>query len=258
MNKPDSYPPERAFVHNALNELYELHERPFEATPDIDIVWAVSSVGTVKEAADLGPDNPYSGELWDLGIVDNSVRVVREVTALRLNKPVEEITPEDIEAAGPTLLYNGETPGLPHSKFPQQNKHFEELVSEPGFPIPRSKIVIGELDDANTVAQVRQIADHLHEQGDMRKIAVVCGLPHATRVGRYIEHHRGLFPGDTAFVAAPVGQGDLKRQSSIAALELRKARNYRAKGHLAVRSAFFPNGATSRRPDVLKNHSKES
>lgn len=246
---------ERKFVHSVVEELWAAKESlPFKPTPDVDLVWVVSSVGTVKEPADLGPDSPYTGALFDRGVVDEGVRVVREVTALRAGKPVEDVTPDDIEASGPTLLYNGESPGLPHSKFPNQNRHFRELTEEEGFPIPRSKIIVGDIDEANTPAQVRQIAEYLEGRDvAVRKVAVVCGLPHITRVGRYVERHKALLPEGISLVVDPVPQEEGNKETEIATLEVKKARQYLKKGDLAVRSVFFPESVPDRRPHLPKD-----
>jgi hypothetical protein len=248
MIDPKDYGSERTFVRDALNELYKFNAIPFVSTADIDLVWSVSSMSTVKEPGNVSPDSPYSGNiLWDRDLVDNAVRIVREVTALRLGKSVEKVNTGDIEASGPTLLYNGATPDLPNTNFPKQNQHFEELVSEPDFPIPRSKIVIGKLEGISTPFQVRQIARYLREQPNLHKVVVVCGLPHTIRLGRYIEHFIDQFPGDVSFVAAPVEQGDYLTQSAIVALEIQKAIAYKNKGDLAVKSIFFPDGVPGER-----------
>jgi hypothetical protein len=166
---------------------------------------------------------------------------------------VGEVSRSDIEASGPTLLYNGATPDLPNTNFPKQNQHFEELVSEPDFPIPRSKIVIGKLEGISTPFQVHQIARYLHEQPNHHKIVVVCGLPYTIRLGRYIEHFIDQFPSEVGFVAAPVDQGDYLTQGAIVALEIQKAIAYKNKGDLELKSVFFPDGVPDRQPGILRD-----
>lgn len=51
------------------------HGGPFIVRSDVNLVWAVSSTGTVTEPAELGQENPYTGVLFDRDIVDESVRI---------------------------------------------------------------------------------------------------------------------------------------------------------------------------------------
>lgn len=235
---------EAQFTQTIFNEV-ELAKAsvPFPRTSDIDLVWAVSSTGTVYEPAELGPDHPYTGIAFDKDIVDEGVSIVRDVTALRLDKSVRRLAPSDFADAGPSLLYNGEHEGMPGNKFPMQVAHFEQYSREPGFGVPLSNVIIGDIDDVNTHAQVRQVATLLHEQRGQEgpnfdKIAAVCGIGHGIRVGRYITHLRRLMPKETQIVPAFVSHGE-EREDRIAALEAGKAWQYYNKGDLALDSAFF-------------------
>ena len=268
-DNPD-VPSKREFISRAIKELWEAREEPSELTDDIDLVWAVSSTGTVEEPAyiknpETGEliDSPYNGVLFDKEIVDNAISTVVEVTALRLGKDVSEVTREDVAAHGPTLLYNGETPGLPNSKFPNQIKHFKKylkkLSKDPKFPIPRHKVVAGKIDDANTVAQVRQLSGYLHGQSEkshpVRRMAVVSGLGHSIRVGRYLQQHMDSLPEDLDITPVFVMQDDEEghqRESKIVALELKKALVYRKLGHLAETSALVSGEVVERRPNIMQ------
>lgn len=216
---------------------------PLVITPDhvdIGLVWGVSSTGTVYEAANLGPDNPYSGIVFDRAIVDEGARIVRDITALRTGKYPEDIKPIDIERHGPSLLYNGEYPGMDGGKFPNQIPHFEDYVETEGFMVPRSNIVVGWIEQPNTPDQVRQLAGVLREDENLQHFAAVCGVGHSVRVGRYIQHARkelGIISEDICITAAFVAQAD--RDTHIAALETRKAMTYLEKGDLSIESAFF-------------------
>lgn len=157
---------------------------------------------------------------------------------MRVDKAIDDVTLRDIETYGPAMLYNGERPGLPNGKWPKQNEHFEELVSGPEFPIPRSNIIIGKIDEANTRAQVRQLAGLLHNNPEMKNLVATCGIGHSIRVGRYVEHDRHLMPIETSILPAFVSQGE-DREDRIARLETGKAIQYWQMGHLAAKSAFF-------------------
>jgi hypothetical protein len=233
----------RQMVHDAVEQLWGVYVKPPEPTQDIDLVWAVSAPGTVKTAAHFedDPGNPYNNTSFNVGIVDHAVDLVRQVTALRKGKPVDEITKEDIRSHGPKLLYNGESLSSSGTRFPQQNEDFRELCRKDDFPLPLENIIVGEIETANTPGQVKQLAELLSDSGlpAPRKVAVVCGTPHMTRTGRYLQRSNGLFPSGTEFVPAVLGQGTDEKMSRLAALEVKKALTYAAMGHLDPHSIFF-------------------
>jgi hypothetical protein len=99
---------------------------------------------------------------------------------------------------------------------------------------------MGHIEEPNTPAQVRQLAEMLQDDDSLRHFAAVCGIGHSVRVGRYIQHARttlGLMPEGTRVTPAFVEQGD--RDDRIATLETTKAIHYLEKGDLSLDSAFF-------------------
>ncbi|QQS18937.1 hypothetical protein IPL68_02665 [Candidatus Saccharibacteria bacterium] len=255
---PD-YSPKRVLVHNALEEAWTAYLHPTEPTEDIDLVWALSAPGTVKTPAQFEqePENPYNGESFNVGIVNHAVSVVLKVTALRTGKTVEEVTKDDIINRGPKLLYNGESLKTKGTRFSSQNEDFLELCRHVDFPIPFQNIIIGEIAEAHTPAQVKQLAELLRRDDGVpppRKVAVVCGIPHMVRTGRYLQHFRTLFSDGTSFVPSVIPQGSKEKMSKLTALEVRKALFYAAVGHLDPSSIFFPNGVPDARPrNVLRD-----
>lgn len=237
--------PEHELKRRAADEVYSLHHEmdSMPITEDIDLVWAISAPGTVKDVANFPEgmrNNPYQGTKFNEGIVNRSVEIVLEVTALRLGKEVEDVTKDDIKEHGPILFYNGESEAnVQKGSFPLQNEHFKELVEREDFPVPLEKIVIGELEKANTPGQVEQISELLTHFPKVRKIAAVCGIPHTVRVGRYIEHYSDRLPEGIEVASFPVHLNETDVESKLVALEIGKAAIYAEKGDLSRNSSFF-------------------
>lgn len=221
-------------THQVVSELKDMRDHPpFEPTPDIDMVWVLSAPGTAKEAAN---DGAYSGASFDRMNIDAGVQAVLDITARRLGKPSDEITREDVETHGPVLFYNGEDEATERGKY-RQNEAFEELASDPNFPIPRSKIIIDRISEIATPAQVKGLAEYLRNTNQRgAKIAVVSLFAHAPRVGRYLEHYKDLFPAAIEFVNAPAGM--TIRGLAASFREANKIVQYYEMGHLAKDSIF--------------------
>lgn len=199
--------------HQVISELREKREKGQPApTSDIDIVWVVPGHSTVlTPPPEDGTRNVlYKDRLDDRERVDAAIEIVRAVTALRINKKSEEVTREDIAANGPTLYYNGgET----------QNRDLKIMIDDdPNFILPKSKVVIDEIEEVNTQGQVESISKYL--AGKTSTVAVVAHGAHgASRIPRYIKHYKSLFPNITfkeftiRETKVPVGStlGEIKR-----------------------------------------------
>jgi len=219
---------DRSLTHQMIQELKELRDHPYEPTADIDIVWCLSAIGSYYQEAN---DGPYTGKSYDRVVIDRSAEIIRKITALRLEKPVEEVTKHDIEMSGPLLYYNGEHDQLESRNY-TQNEDLMAVAQNPDFPIPLSNIVFGEIDTANTRAQVRDMAAFLEgAEGVGLKVAVVSLGGHSVRVDRYLEHTKDSFPADVEFVkaAAPLDQENI----GTVHREVTKVFRYLAAGHLA-------------------------
>lgn len=215
-------------VHTVVDELRELKQRPpFEPTADIDMVWVISQPGTAKSPSE---DGIYKGISSDRKVIDYGVQLVIQITALRLGKNIAEITQDDIESNGPTLFYNGEDKDTENSAY-MQNEDFEKLVLEPGFPIPRSKIVIDHIPRLGTHTQVQEFASFLHKSNPPEKVAVVSMIHHSRRVGRYLSHYWHLFPEGVTLVNAPVAE--THKPVGTTFREVGKIVKYAEKGDLA-------------------------
>lgn len=215
-------------VHKVVDELRELKEAPpFEPTADIDMVWVISQPGTAKSPSE---DGIYKGVSSDRKVIDYGVELVRQITALRLGKNVAEVTREDVESSGPVLFYNGEDKDTENWAY-TQNEDFEEITQDPGFPIPRSKIVIGHIPQLGTPTQVEGFANYLQHIQLPEKVAVVSMIHHSRRVSRYLNHYWHLFPEGVTLLNAPVAETHKLVGTTLR--EVRKIADYAQKGDLS-------------------------
>lgn len=219
---------ERAeLARTVIEELRAMREQVFEPTSDIDVVWVISQPGTVKRVSE---DGIYEGISNDIKVARYGVELVRKITALRLGKSLDDVTPEDVEKFGPLLYYNGEDAATRNSKY-TQNEDLLEMVSQPGFPIPLSKIKIDHIDELGTHTQTKGFAQFLRTFGEVRKVAAVSMAHHSRRVSRYLQHYRGLFPENIELVNASVAETD--RAVGTTLREVRKIVTYAQSGDLA-------------------------
>ncbi|OGD94982.1 hypothetical protein A3A48_01540 [Candidatus Curtissbacteria bacterium RIFCSPLOWO2_01_FULL_37_9] len=160
-------------------------------TVDIDMVWVFSGHSTYDEQLHPSPHaypiTDYT-ELFrkeDRQRIERGIRLVREITALRLKKPEEEVTEDNIKNAGPIFLYNGTG---------RQNHVLREAIANGKIALPRDNIIISEISpefdptpqDANTKTQFEEFpADLLQQVVDKKhKIAAVSHLYHLLRIRR--------------------------------------------------------------------------
>jgi hypothetical protein len=218
-----------------IEELRESREKPFVPTADINVVWVLSEPGTVKKNSN---DGVYAGASSDRININHGVELVQQITALRINKSVDEITKEDIHDHGPIFFYNGEGSSTANANYSQVND-LTELVATPEFPIPASKVAIDCLEIAHTPAQIESVAHYLKEHDISGKIAVVSIGAHLARVGRYLEHHKEELPEGVEFVNAASTQTHNPVGTTVR--EIHKVQQYLEKGDLAEESIFDKN-----------------
>ncbi|OGD90161.1 hypothetical protein A2W45_00520 [Candidatus Curtissbacteria bacterium RIFCSPHIGHO2_12_41_11] len=160
-------------------------------TPDIDIVWVFSGHSTYDEQLQPSPlaytitDYAKFFRKEDRQRIARGIGLVKEVTALRLNKDKSEITEEDIQKAGPIFFYNGTG---------RQNHVLREAIADGKIALPQDKIIISEISpkldptpqEANTKTQFEQFPDDLLQKilGHKGKIAIVSHLYHLLRIRR--------------------------------------------------------------------------
>lgn len=219
--------PGRVLARKAVAELRYGKEHPFVPTPDIGMVWVISAPGT---AFTDSKDGVYAGDSSDRMTIDHGAQLVREITSARLDKPIAEVTKDDVAANGPTLFYNGEDDFAEGSNYPQ-NQDLAKLVKSPDFPVPKSKVVIDSIEQINTIGQIESILEYIRQHNFKGKVAVVSVGAHDARVFRYLEKHKADIPEGVEFVSAPAMQthnpvGTTKR-------EIDKVVKYSKKGDMS-------------------------
>lgn len=217
-----------ALKRRVVDELREKRKgEPPVPTSDINIVWVVPGHSTVST---LPPEDGtrnvlYKKRLDDLERVSAGINLVRAVTALRLTKKVEEVTREDIEANGPILYYNGGE---------AQNKDLEKMIGDPDFILPKSKVVIDEIEDVDTRGQVKGMGKYL--EGQTATVAVVAhGVHGASRIPRQVERYKNLFPNIT-FKEFTIRETKVPVGSTLG--EIRRIVKYSKKGDLSREPAY--------------------
>lgn len=221
----------RDLVRKVIGEMRKAEEGPpFTPTPDIEMVWVVSLPGTVFTPPQ---DGIYAGRLADREIVDAGADLVRQITALRLNKHPEEVSKADIGQAGPTFFYNGED--KTNGRY-AQIEDLGALVATPEFPIPQAKVTIRHLTEPNTPGQVKNIAEFLRQNPHYKKVAVVARVHHQRRVARYLEKYKQFFPPDVQLVDISVPE--TQDQVGATLREVRKIIEYTKRGDLEEKPYF--------------------
>lgn len=186
---------DREWEKTVLKEYREYQNPP--VTTDIDIVWAISGRGSydAKPTPYLQSSPEFrNSDLFredDRQQTDFAVQLVREITALRLNKNADDITNEDVERFGPVLFYNGTN---------LQNQQLREAVESGNFPLPKNKVRIEKLSetddpkDANTLTQFERFPKELLEDliENNHRIALVQARWHLPRVARTIDAKAAL------------------------------------------------------------------
>lgn len=158
-------------------------------TPDIDAVFVFSGPGTFLSP--LKGDNQEAKRWSDQIRISEGIWLVLKVTALRLDKSVQEVTSNDISLLGPTLIYNG---------IPIENEVFRAVSILPQFPLPKSRIVlIDEVEEdgrmipiRHTGDQVKSFPSYLLGNTIVGAVALVSNAPHFPRILRYLNKYRPI------------------------------------------------------------------
>lgn len=180
---------DREWAKQVLTEYGEYQNPPI--TEDIDIVWPISGRGNYSgQPTEYLLHNPEfaSSELFRIDDRDQTnfaAQLVKQITALRLNKDIADITPEDIIGHGPVLLYNGTN---------VQNEQLKKAIDSSSFPLPKEAVRIEKLSetddpkDANTRTQFERFPQELLEDliSSGHKIALVQARWHLPRIARTI------------------------------------------------------------------------
>lgn len=164
-----------------VKELRESAEAgPPEPQKDWDIIWVLAGPESRFE------EPPAEGDYNQTKLrLETGFEIVKKVTAIRLHKPAEEVTPEDIAKNGPTLYYNGK----------DSDNAFLYEISEPGqtletqYHIPAKNVVITKMTGITNTGH--QFEDYPRELMDSAegKVVIVTDLFHLPRTQRTAKKH---------------------------------------------------------------------
>ena len=205
-----------------------------QVTADIDAIHVFSGPGTF-----LTPlkERDEDWMAWfDQARLSKGILLVLQVTSLRTNKPLHKIAKEDIEKAGPYLIYNG---------IPIENKVFRSCINLPDFPIPQSKIIIAdEIEENGTKRPIKHTGDQVatlptHLLGNEIKgsIALVSNAPHFIRILRYLTRYKTI-PEHFSIIPFPIAsRPDWAKKATDHAVQ--KLFAYLALGYLSEKPTKF-------------------
>jgi hypothetical protein len=162
---------------NVLKELRAFRDNELlEPQTDWDLVWVLSGPEiTLEEKGATGVVNENRSRLV------TGFRVVREVTAKRLNKNIEDVTTDDIKDSGPKIFFNG---------YESHNDYFRELQKgdtlESVYHFPKEGIIVAPVGTniQHTGTQFETFPEELLK--DKRKVILVSSARHLPRIKRYI------------------------------------------------------------------------
>lgn len=140
-------------------------------------------------------EQPY--QRWrDQDRIRAGVAVVRNVTANRLEKPVNQVTKDDVLNHGPFMVYNGQ---------PSENTAFRLATRGEDSKIPIEKvIVIDEVRQPDRVIPIvhtahqyesflQEVANPFSPIHDIREVALVAHIPDFARHPYYAEHFSQIY-----------------------------------------------------------------
>lgn len=154
--------------------------------------------------------------------LETGIKLAKEITAKRLNKPADELTLEDVRNSGPDIYWNATDWG---------NDNLRERIKE-GFldkyDFPSEKIIISaNLGIQYTGDQFEKIEDSVIE--GRRKIVIISDTYHLSRVRRYLHKKDSKITEENSLLYAsqrkrvPIGK---------ALREIKKVPEYIKKGFL--------------------------
>lgn len=137
---------------SCINEIEELHNVPDiiqDPPAEVDVIWIISAPGLLLDhGSKPGWSAKYpwlDGCEWE--VVGAGFALAETVTAKRLQKPVDQVTREDIKEHGPWIVYNSNS---------WENEAVETILKEsPSLPIPQEKVYIYQPEGADDPSYIR-------------------------------------------------------------------------------------------------------
>lgn len=140
--------------------------------PNIDLVYVLSGRSTVLGGDADGLKREFDKE-DDIERLKEGIRIANEVNALRANKRVEDLAPEDYVTP---ILYAGRA---------IHNEHLKEALRLGKIPYPKELFIIRSIFPDTTIGQVRTLKAYLSHYKH-ENIAVVSSAYHLARTARTI------------------------------------------------------------------------
>ena len=175
--------------HKVVGELREISEKELPK-PEFDwgTIWVISGPELNWEGDKINPGERSAGynqtrKRWETGL-----KMAREVTALRLNKKLNEVSIDDIKKHGPTIYFNGTK---------AHNDNFKEFARPGGqleteFDFPSSNVRISEnIGIKHTDHQFEDFPKDMLVEGN--KLVIVSDLYHIPRLTRYADKYPDKF-----------------------------------------------------------------
>ena len=159
-----------------IKELRDIAENPPKPASDWNVIWVLSGPETSIDEKGEDDRGNQTRERLEAGF-----GFQRDITALRLNKPVDQITEEEIRQHGPTIYFNGTNA---HNADLREKLNSGVLTQEFGIPVDRF-IIAPDTDILYTEDQFKRFPDTLLPTTG--KLAIVTDLYHIPRVRKIAE-----------------------------------------------------------------------
>lgn len=174
--------------HKAINELKELAENAPKPQTSWQIIWVLSGPEVDFEGKSVKDEMTVPGYNQTKQRLETGMELVKQITALRLNKKPGEVTPEDIKQTGPKIYYNGT----------QEHNDFCRELALPGglmqtaYNFPGENVIITANNKiTNTNDQFDDLPANL--AGNNQQIVLISDLYHLPRVKRYAKKNKDKF-----------------------------------------------------------------
>lgn len=180
---------ERMVMYEVLEDLKSIGRGELPSPqPDWDLIWVFSGPQGFQRGKKVRKGT--EGELSDIGNEINesvsrmlsATKIAREVTALRLNKNVDDVEIVDIKNRGPYIFYN---------EWDWQNEDLKRLFwegeGEEYFFYPKEKLIIpANTGIMHTGHQFERFPEKVLEYiGEDGKLVLLSDLYHLPRIKRY-------------------------------------------------------------------------
>lgn len=233
MVNPESQPersPQQEYIHELIAEFREqLTKEGYQIPIATDGIVALSA------APSQGENEVYEKTDETSARIEYAIQAIKDVTAKRIGKTVDDVSESDIIEHGPPLFLNGEIEQLPPMK---------EIAISSGFPEEKIQLVdCGQVGSANTQTQFAAMEENPAYK-DIKHWTLVTSSYHVPRVARTaLKNLRVDRKFDVIGVPLEDFQYDVYRKVRG---EVKRIINYSAKGDIS-----------STGPEMIKPHNDD-